>query len=296
MEDEILENYRKAGLVAGKARDYGLSLIREGVELLYVADEVESFIITNGAIPAFPTNIAIDDTAAHFTPRHDDHSIFQHGMVVKLDVGAHVDGYIGDTAATIEVGTDYHSELIAAAREALETAINLVEPGVPVDIMGSAVQETIEAYGLKPISNLTGHGLKRYALHSGKSIPNVGDGIGGKLALDEVIAIEPFATNGLGKVKETVPGNIYRIGKYRKSRYRKLMMKVQEKYKTLPFAERWLFRDKFTLLLNHSLKSLVSSKIISSFPVYTEMKNGLVSQFEHTVRVTEDGCEILTQA
>jgi len=295
MDNEVLEKYRRAGKITGEARDHGLSLIAEGVEILHVAEEVESFILGKGAQPAFPTNIAIDDTAAHFTPRHDDHSIFQHGMVVKLDVGAHVDGYIGDTAATVEVGTDYHENLVAAAREALETAINLVEPDVSVDILGSAIQETIEDYGFKPISNLTGHALKQYVLHSGKSIPNVAQDSNTRLKMDDVVAIEPFATNGLGKVKETVPGNIYRIGRFRKSRYRKLIMKIQDKYHSLPFAERWLFKDRFALLLNHSLKSLVSGNLIVSYPVFTEMKNGLVSQFEHTVIVTDDGCEILTR-
>lgn len=295
MDPEILEKYRLAGKITGEARDHGLGFIKEGVEFLHVAEEVENFIVTKGARPAFPTNIAIDETAAHFTPRHDDHSIFKHGMVVKLDVGAHVDGYIGDTASTIEVGTDYYENLVAAAREALETAINLVEPEVSIDIIGAAIQETIEDYGFSPISNLTGHGLKQYVLHSGKSIPNVAQETNGKLKLDDVVAIEPFATNGLGKVKETAPGNIYRIGRFRKSRYRKLIMKIQEKYHALPFAERWLYKDRVTLLLNHSLKSLVSGKLIESYPIFTEMKNGLVSQFEHTVIVTDNGCEILTE-
>ncbi len=295
MDPDVLEKYRKAGRIAGEARDYGLSLIREGVTLLSVADGVEAYIMNQGALPAFPTNIAIDDIAAHFTPRHDDTAIFRHGMVVKLDVGAHVDGYIGDTAATVEVGTNFQGDLLAASREALETALNLVEPEIAIDIIGSAIQETIEEYGLKPISNLTGHGLKQYSLHSGKSIPNVAQEGAGKLKLGDVVAIEPFATNGLGKVKETVAGNIYRLGRFRKSRYRKLLVKVQDKYRSLPFAERWLYRDKFTMLLNHSLKSLVSGGIVISYPIFTEMKNGLVSQFEHTLIVTEDGCEIITK-
>ncbi|HID71473.1 MAG TPA: type II methionyl aminopeptidase [Thermoplasmata archaeon] len=295
MEDEVLKKYRKAGKIAGEARDYGLSLIKEGVELLYVAEEVEKFIIKKGAKPAFPTNIAIDDTAAHFTPRHDDHSIFKHGMVVKLDVGAHVDGYIGDTAATVEVGTDFHTELLQASKEALETAINLVEPEVPIDIIGGAIQETIEDYGFHPISNLTGHGLKRYNLHAGKTIPNVGRESNGKLKVDDVVAIEPFATNGLGKVKESLPGNIYRIGKFRKSRSWKLIMKLQESYRTLPFAERWLYKEHHIPLFNHTLKKLVSQNLLVSYFVFTEIKNGLVSQFEQTILVTDDGCEILTK-
>ena len=295
MKAETLEKYRLAGKITGEARDYGLSLIKEGVELLHVAEEVENFIITKGAQPAFPTNIAIDDIAAHFTPRHDDHSIFKHGMVVKLDVGAHVDGYIGDTAATIELGTSYYEDLVAAARDALETAIDLVEPEVSIDILGAAIQETIEDYGFSPISNLTGHALKQYILHSGKSIPNVAQETNAKLKRDDVIAIEPFATNGLGKVKEALPGNIYRIGRFRKSRHRKLIMKIQEKYHALPFAERWLHKDHVSLLLNHSLKSLVSGKLIESYPIFAEMKSGLVSQFEHTIIVTDGGCEIITK-
>jgi methionyl aminopeptidase len=295
MEPEVLEKYRKAGKLAGEARDHGLSLIKEGVTLLHVANEVERYIVERGALPAFPTNIAIDDTAAHFTPTHDDTQTFLHGQIVKLDVGAHVDGYIGDTAATVEVGSNYQILLVQSAKDALETALGLVEPEVSLDIIGAAIQDTIEDYGFRPVSNLTGHGLKQYVLHSGKSVPNVASSGNGKLKLGDVVAIEPFATNGLGKVKETVPGNIYRIGKFRKSRYRKLMFKIQEKYHSLPFAERWLHQDRFTLLLNLSLKGLVASNLIQSYPIFTEMKNGLVSQWEHTIVVTQDGCEILTK-
>src|SRR4030067_985094 len=96
------------------------------------------------------------------------------GNVVKLDLGAQVDGYIADTAVTVEVGTRNWTDLIKASEVALETAIEVCRPKTPTRLLGAAIERGIESYGDKPISDLTGHPTERYKLHAGKSIPNVG--------------------------------------------------------------------------------------------------------------------------
>src|SRR5207249_8937907 len=67
------------------------------------------------ALPIFPTCISIDHVAAHYSPMHDDILRFRHGNVVKLDLGAQLDGWIADTAVTVEVGTRNWTELIRAS-------------------------------------------------------------------------------------------------------------------------------------------------------------------------------------
>ena len=173
MENEILDKYRLAGKITAKARDVGKALIKDGVSYIHVVNEIEKYMVGNGARVAFPVNIAIDNIAAHFTPKHDDKLVFQRGNVVKLDVGAHVNGYIADTAVTVEVGTQTWRELIKASQDALMVAIEMIRPGVNLGQVGKMVEQTITSYGFKPISNLTGHSLERYKLHAGISIPNV---------------------------------------------------------------------------------------------------------------------------
>ena len=83
--------------------------------------------------------------------------VFIKGDLVKLDVGVHIDGYIGDNALTVEIGTTKYTKMIEASREALNAAIDVATAGVNVGVIGHAVQDKIEQYGYRPIANLTGH-------------------------------------------------------------------------------------------------------------------------------------------
>jgi len=211
MDKKIVEKYRKAGRIAAEARDYGESLVKEDALLLDAAEKVEKYILEKGAKPAFPVNIGINDVAAHYTPRHDDKTVFRKGEIVKIDVGAHVDGYIGDTACTVEVETNRYTRMIKASKEALEAALELIKPDIDLSIVGSAVEQTIRSYSFVPVSNLTGHSLKQFQLHAGKSVPNISTNVKEKIKKDDVLAVEPFATNGAGRVGGKTGGNIYRL-------------------------------------------------------------------------------------
>jgi methionyl aminopeptidase len=211
MDEHELDCLRKAGAISKEARELGASLVKEGGKLIDLAEEVEALIIRRGARPAFPVNIGINDVAAHYTPSTDDKSVFGAGDVVKVDVGAHVDGYVGDTAITVEVGTKNWRPLLDASEKALRMALDMVGDGVPVSALGATIERAIKDASLKPVSNLTGHGMKRYSLHAGLTIPNINDGSTAKVKKDMVVAIEPFATNGAGQVFNDRPGNIFRV-------------------------------------------------------------------------------------
>ena len=141
MDQEALDGIIKAGAVTREARQLGASMIAEGVSLLSVAEETEAYIRKKGAKPAFPVNISINQIAAHYTPASTDASTFRRGDVVKLDVGAHVNGYMGDTAVTVEVGTRNWSSLIEAPSKALSMAIEMIGEGVPVSAIGGHDRE-----------------------------------------------------------------------------------------------------------------------------------------------------------
>ena len=105
MKSEVFESYRRAGKIAKESRELGISLAKKGAVVLDLVEEAEELVRKRGAKPAFPTNVAIDSVAAHYTPRSDDRLRLEKGNVVKIDVGVHVNGYIGDTAATVEIST-----------------------------------------------------------------------------------------------------------------------------------------------------------------------------------------------
>jgi len=295
MDEEALTCLRKAGAVSREARMHGASLIREGVKLAVVADEVEAIILRRGARPAFPVNIGINDVAAHYTPSTEDRMVFEKGQVVKLDVGAHVDGYIGDTAVTVEVGTKNWTPLIEASSNALKVAVQMVANDVSVSTVGGGVERTIRAAGFKPVVNLTGHGMKRYNLHAGLTVPNVDDKSPQRIKDEMVLAIEPFATNGAGQIFSDRPGNIYRVLRdkpMRDSKADELFQRIKVEFGTLPFCERWC--TAMDPQAPAHLKTLVRHGHISSYAILREVREGVVSQTEHTVIVLPAGVEVTT--
>lgn len=101
--------------------------------------------------------------------------------------------------------------MIEAAESALENAINTIRDGVEIGKIGEVIENTINKFGFKPISNLTGHSIDRWVLHSGLSIPNVKGQNSHKLREGDVVAIEPFATDGVGYVVDKPETYIFRF-------------------------------------------------------------------------------------
>lgn len=296
MDIEELEKWKEAGKLAHDALHFGKKLIEEGKSMLDITEKIENYVYDNGGKLAFPTNLAINNVGAHWTPSTKTTEKFQKGDLVKLDVGVHIDGYIGDNALTVEVGTEKYSKLIDTSREALNAAIEVAGPGINVGMIGYAVQTTIENRGYKPIANLTGHGIKRYNLHSGISVPNVKENGGAVLKPGDIIAIEPFVTDGAGRVGGKRNSNIYHVRQVRNIRDEKaaeMIDEIQLRYKGLPFAERWLHDIQMNDAAN-SLTKLMRAGIISYYPVLDELGKGMVAQSEHTVLITNSGSEVLT--
>ncbi len=288
MESEVLEKYLEAGRILKKVREEAVKMVEPGVSLLETAEYIENLIRENGGEPAFPCNISRDSEAAHATPSPHDKTVFQQEMV-KLDIGVHVDGYIADTAVTIDLGDN--QGLVTAVEKALEAAIAVVRDGVDTGEIGRVIEEAIRREGYKPIVNLTGHGLSRYLQHAPPSIPNRGGMRGVKLKEGDVIAIEPFATNGSGRVYDAGNPEIYHLLKVKPVRLpaaRRILEEI-EKYKTLPFARRWLPSNP-----DFALTQLTRAKIIEPYPVLKEAGGGLISQAEHTLIVNKSGCTVTT--
>ena len=294
MEPDVLEKLRTAGRVSREAKEVGVAAVKEGALLLDVAEEIEAHMRRCGTKPAFPTCISIDDVAAHYSPTHDDALRFRRGDVVKLDLGAHLDGWVADTAVTIEVGTRNWTELIRASDLALATAIEGVRPGVPTRTLGAGIQRAIEAHGFKPIRNLTGHTIERYVLHAGKSVPNIPHGHD-VLAADEVVAIEPFSSSGAGQVDGRRTGNIYRVLRTRSLKVPELNAFLSDlvvDFRPLPFAERWAYAldPKAPALLNQLLRV----GAVMTYPALLDTGKGIVAQTEHTMIVRAGGAEVTT--
>ena len=287
--DEIIEKYRKAGKILSEVRAEAVKKVTEGASLLSVAEFTENLIREKGGQPAFPVNISRNDEAAHSTPSFNDTAVFGKDMV-KLDIGVHIDGYIADTAVTVDLSGN--PKLVEAAEAALDRALKFIHAGVNTSDIGGVIEDTIGTFGFKPIINLTGHGLAQYIQHAPPSIPNKRMPHGIVLEEGDIVAIEPFATNGAGKIHDAGDAEIYHLVAEKPVRHPSARALLQEigKYKTLPFAKRWLGER-----VDFALVQLVRAGVIQPYPILKEIQGGLISQAEHTIMVTREGCEVITK-
>jgi len=299
MNKEELDKYIESGKIASEVRGWSKTLIKENANILDIANKIELKIRGLGGEIAFPTNICINDITAHYTPKFNDKTIIQENDVVKIDIGVHVDGFIADTACTIDLSGNY-SNMLAANEKALNNVIKLIKPGASLTEIGEIVQKTITDAGFNVIENLTGHEIKQYNLHAGLSIPNIPIPYEKKIDEGMVLAIEPFATDGYGRVIESKHVEIFSLIEKKPVRMReaRALIDEAEKRKGMPFAERWFLQNERPMnpmKLQLILQDLVKRKILKQYPVLHEKENGIVSQFEHTVIVTEKGCYVTTK-
>ena len=291
---ENIGQYRKAGKITVEVREYGKSLIKKSSSLLEVADKIEKKISELGAEPAFPVQISCDDIAAHYCPEEDDKSAFEE-QLASLDAGIHVDGFIADTAVTVDLSGKY-SDLVKSSEEALKEAIKIIQIGTPLNEIGRTIQETIESFGFKPIRNLTGHGLDEYNVHSFPTVPNFDNKDTTPLEKGMVIAVEPFATPGVGMIHEKGDASVFdMVGKKAvRTGFVRDIQKEIEKYNGLPFTTRWLSRKFSEPKVRYALNQFRQLGILRSYPPLVERSNAVVSQAEHTLLI-DDKVEILTE-
>ncbi|MDD5086837.1 MAG: type II methionyl aminopeptidase [Candidatus Nanoarchaeia archaeon] len=295
LSKEDVDDLRKACKIASQALEYGKKLIKKDVFLLDIAESVDKKIINLGGEIAFPSQLSMDDLAAHFCPTKNNNPVLEN-QVVKLDVGAHINGFIGDNACTVDLSKE-NQELVKASRDALNNAIKIIKPGTTLSEIGKVIQETIMGHGFAPVRNLSGHGLGKFQVHTSPTIPNYDNQDSTRLKQGDVFAIEPFATNGEGIVIETSNPNVFALTNKKPVRdmTTRIVLKEIEKYNGLPFAKSWLEKKFPSFKVNFALKQLANIGMITEYPPLAERGKGIVSQAEHTILVEGKKAAVLTE-
>ncbi|BBL45317.1 type II methionyl aminopeptidase [Nanobdella aerobiophila] len=287
----MLEDLKKAASIAKKIRNDAEKLLKPGESLYNIAETIETKIIDLGGFPGFPVNISINNIAAHYTPKVNDDKKIKDGDVVKFDYGVHVNGYIIDTAFTVEINDNKYKDLIDASKEALDNVRKIIKKDLEVSKIGEIIDNTIKSKGFKPIYNLSGHRIERYILHAGVSIPNYNNN--SKIRLSEgTYAVEPFATNGAGFAEDYTLSGIYSIisdKPIRDPNIRRFFMELYKDYNTIPFAYRWLY-NKYNgkINLNIAIEYLKKNGNLYEYPVLIEQGDGIVTQFETTFYINNE--------
>ncbi|MFP4116352.1 MAG: type II methionyl aminopeptidase [Candidatus Aenigmatarchaeota archaeon] len=288
MDKKAMEKYKEAGKIAAKARKFGKELIEEGTSYKKIVEETEKKIRDLGGGIAFPVNLSVNEVGAHDTADVKEKRQIKKGLV-KLDVGVHINGFIGDTAVTVPVGTNKEG-MIEASEEALSNAIEMMKPGNEIGEISAEIEKTIRDHGYTPVRNLTGHGLGKFDLHAKLQFPNVKTDVDYELEKGDVFALEPFTTDGTGKVIESDRVLVYRWNKKKSVRSRegrKILKMAKKDFNKLPFAKRWLTEKVSKLKLNLALRQLTERNALYKYPVLKEAGGGDIAQAEHTVIVDE---------
>jgi len=242
-----IEDYVKAGKIAGEVRENVRQKDWIGSTLEEICEYVESEIIKRGAKCAFPVNTSLNEVAAHYTAEPNDPKTVSDSDLVKIDLGAQINGYIADTAVTVNYDPQYDS-LVQAAENALQAAMSMIKVGVKSKDVGRKIQNTIMDMGFKPIANLSGHSLDQYTIHAGKTVPNMWTIGSFSFSENEAFACEPFVTtkNALGFVRNGKIKNIFALSSRKRTKddeADKLQEFIWDNFNMLPFALRWIVKE-----------------------------------------------------
>jgi len=293
-----IEDYLKAGKIAGEVRENVRKKNWVGSTLLEICEYVESEIIKRGAKCAFPVNTSLNEVAAHYTAEPNDPKTVSDADLIKIDLGAQVNGYIADTAVTVNYDPQYDS-LVQAAENALQSAMSMIKVGVKSKDVGRKIQNTIMDMGFKPIANLSGHSLDQYTIHAGKTVPNMWTIGSFSFSENEAFACEPFVTtkNALGFVRNGKIKNIYALVSRKKTKddeADKLLEYIWNNFNMLPFALRWIVKEWEEKEARKMLDFLVKKKVVKAYAILVEANGETVAQAEHTFIPTETGVTVTT--
>ncbi len=304
MTEDWVNAYIRAGKAVIAAKKLAKKMVKPGIKFLEIANKCELEIRNNGCELSFPINISFDKIAAHYSPPINDATVVPQSGLLKLDIGSHYNGYIADSAITINLdGDEILQTYINAADEALEAAIEIFKPGAKLYELGEAIEKKIKNYKLNPIYNLGGHQLKQYDLHAGKFIPNFKDIKHGHiLEPGDTYACEPFATSGKGWVKNGDHCYIYKLVQMKKKKknvsYDDLIKfnEIKKHFNYLPFSAR-LLEMKNALSgdnIQNVINQLLRKGLLKDYPILIESSGKPVAQQEHTIIIDMDGNTIVT--
>ena len=203
-----IEQMRKACRLTAAARSLAGRMVRPGVTTLELATPVRKFIESHGAAPSvlgyggFPGSacISVNEVVIHGIP---DHRVLKEGDIVSVDVGAFLEGFHGDCAATFPCGevSGEARDLIAVTEESFWEGMKYAHPGCRISDIGHAVQQYVEARGCSVVRDFVGHGVG-HKLHEPPEVPNYGAaGHGARLQPGMTLAVEPMVCAGHWEVR-----------------------------------------------------------------------------------------------
>lgn len=259
---------------------------------------------------AFPTCLSVNNCICHFSPsKNDPDYTLKAGDVVKIDLGAHIDGFIAVAAHTIVVGASAEAkasgraaDVVLAAYHASQAALRLLKDGTSNYAVTDAVQKIAAEYKCKPIEGMLSHQLKQFKIDGEKTIiqnPTIAQKKEHEKCTFEkyeVYAMDVLVSTGEGLGKELDT----KVSIYKKTEENYLLKlkasrafyaEVKKKYGTMPFNLRNFEEEAKAKMGVHEC---VTHKLVEPFQVLYEKHNEIVAQFKNTVLILPNGLTVVT--
>lgn len=298
--------------------------IKPGTKIIDICNRIENGIIQIlgkndlKAGIAFPTGVSLNNIIAHDTANLNDTRVLEYNDICKVDFGCHVDGYIIDSAFSVAFNPEFEN-LLEASREATYTGTSMCGADAYIYDISSAIKEIIESYEVtisgktyqvRPVSDLGGHGIDRYIIHSGDMILcspyESKEYKSTRIQSNRQYAIETFATTGTGKMSKsrTLQSNHYMLNKDNDTPYRGKLKTINTVYNwiqknrsTLAFCPRWLENEKIkgVGLSLGELSRKCNPPIVIEYPPLEDIPGSYVSHYEHTLYIHDYGTEVLSR-
>ncbi|XP_073842294.1 proliferation-associated protein 2G4 [Musca autumnalis] len=320
-EDLVVTKYKLAGEIVNKTLKAVIDLCVAGASVRDICTKSDNLLTEETSKVykkekdlkkgiAFPTCLSVNNCVCHFSPsKNDPDYVLKDGDVVKIDLGAHIDGFIAVAAHTVIVGasadnkvTGRKADVTLAAYWAVQAALRLLKSGNNNYAITEAVQQISESYKCKPIEGMLSHELKQFKIDGEKTIIQNPSEAQRKehekctFETHEVYAIDVIVSTGegIGREKDT------KVSIYKKTdenymlklkTSRALLAEVKTKYGNMPFNIRSFDEETKARM---GVVECMSHKMIEPFQVLYEKPSEYVAQFKHTVLLMPNGVNLVT--
>ena len=258
---------------------------------------------------AFPTCISVNHQVCHNSPPSDDATVLEEGQAVKIDLGAHVDGYVAAVAHTVVLMGDMNAPVTGAQADVMkavvtagEAAIRKLRPGVNNSEVAKAIGRVAEDFGVRVVEGVLSHNMKRYVIDGNKVILNKPSAElkadEADIKLNEVYALDIVMSSGEGtpKMLDEKETAVYKRAvennyKLKMQASRAVFSEIQKRFPTMPFSMRAMEGIKGAKL---GLVECCTHELLHKYPVLYEKPGDAVAHFKATVLVMQNGNDRIT--
>lgn len=254
---------------------------------------------------AFPTSVSLNGVLSCFCPiRRDDQTALEKGDIAKIELAAHIDGYVVSSAHTVVVGEEdvapRNADVIVAARQGLEAAMRCLRPGKSSAEIVAVIEKVAKAYGVEIAEGPKVHNVKRFVIEASKQVPIKTSPEENPENFDieenEVYALEiAMATSEDGKFShKDGEVHVYRRAvdvnySLKMKSARQVFTEINNSAPSFPFSARML-QDKLGASAKLGMREIVEHDLLHPYPVVVcKGEDDRVATFKATCLVLSSG-------